>query len=90
MFALDGKALVGGRQTPVADFFAGDPASRGGVRLAVTADADGQPQLVAGSGSNQAAAVRVYTPAAARSGGTAAQTLTPFGGAMLADGVYVG
>ena len=85
VFALDGKSLVAGRQTPVADFFAGDPDSRGGVRLAATG-----VNLVTGSGENQAASVRVYSPAAARTGGAASQTLAPFGGVMLADGVYVG
>ena len=33
VFALDGKALVAGTQTPVANFFAGDSTSRGGVRV---------------------------------------------------------
>jgi uncharacterized delta-60 repeat protein len=90
VFALDGKALVGGTQTPVANFFAGDSNNRGGVRVAVTAGADGSPQLVTGSGDGEAASVRVYTAAQARSGGSPAQTLDPFGGAALADGVFVG
>ncbi|OWK36657.1 Flagellar hook-length control protein FliK [Fimbriiglobus ruber] len=46
----------------VADFFAGDPTSRGGVRVAV-ADLDGsnQASLVVGSGAGVAAAVTTYT-----------------------------
>ena len=90
VFALDGKALVGGRQTPAADFFAGDQTSRGGVRLAVAADLSGRPRQVTGSGAGETASVRVYTPAAARTGAAPTQTLSPFGGASLADGVYVG
>ncbi len=90
VFALDGRALVGGTQTVVVDFFAGDPNNRGGVRVAVRPDAAGQPQLVTGSGDNEAARVRVYPAAVARAGGPPTQELTPFDGATLADGVYVG
>ena len=90
VFALDGRDLMAGRQTPVANFFAGDSTSRGGVRVAVRPDAAGRPQLVTGSGDGEAARVRVYKPATARSGGAADQELTPFGGAVLANGVFVG
>ena len=76
-----------------ANFFAGDSDLRGGVRLALRdADGDGRADLVTGSGEGEASRVRVYlgpnllanpTPAAD-------QDLDPFGGAVLADGVFVG
>src|SRR5205814_845522 len=46
--ALSGKALLGNQQTPLADFFAGDAANRGGVRLAVKdLDGDNKADLLA-------------------------------------------
>jgi hypothetical protein len=99
VFALDGAALLasgsGAAQAgPVANFFAaGDTASRGGIRVAVKdADADGRADLITGSGDGLAARARVYLgksfPAAGEP--AAAQELAPFGGAVLAAGVFVG
>ena len=85
VFALDGRLLAAGSQRPVVDLFAGDPNRRGGVRVAVRDN-----QLVTGSGENEPAAVRVYPAAAARANQAPTQTLSPFGGATLLDGVYVG
>jgi hypothetical protein len=90
VLALDGKSLLAGTQTPVANFFAGDPNNRGGVHVAVKPAADGTPRLVTGSGAGEPAAVRVYLPRTARVAGQPDQTLTPFGGATLAEGVFVG
>ena len=57
----DGKSLLGNQQAPVADFFAGDPANRGGVRLAVKdLDGDGHADLVVGSGSGAGSHVTAY------------------------------
>jgi len=87
VMALDGAMLAGGQMTPVANFFAGDPGSHGGVRVA----ADGSVQLVTGSGEGQPGRVGVYKAASALAGALAAdQVISPFGDAALADGVFVG
>ncbi|OWK41894.1 hypothetical protein FRUB_03972 [Fimbriiglobus ruber] len=59
---FDGAALLSNTQTPVADFFAGDPSNRGGVRVAVK-DLDGTADagLVVGSGTGAGATVTGYT-----------------------------
>jgi uncharacterized delta-60 repeat protein len=90
VLALDGRSLVGGAEVPVANFFAGDPNNRGGVHVAVVPGSDGTPRLVTGSGAGEPAAVRVYLPATARAAGQPDLTLSPFGGASLAEGVFVG
>jgi hypothetical protein len=78
----------------VANFFvAGDAADRGGVRVGVAdADGDGRADVLAGSGADRSARVRVYAGASLGGGGEPAvlQDLTPFGGAFLTDGLYVG
>src|SRR5262249_37948877 len=54
VFALSGKDLVqsNGQQTPVANFFAGDVDSRGGVRVGVkNLDNDNKADLVVGAGA---------------------------------------
>jgi hypothetical protein len=76
----------------LANFFAGDPGLRGGVRPALKdADGDGQADLIAGSGEGEASRVRVYRSANLLANPTPAadQELDPFG-AVLADGVFVG
>ena len=51
--AFSGAALAAGRLTPTVDFFAGDPANRDGVRVAVKRLAADQPaELIVGGGSN--------------------------------------
>ena len=99
VFALNGQLLVNtgvqaAYDAPVANFFvANNSTDRGGVRVA-TADPDGngRADLVVGSGQNQPARVRTYLgtsfPAVGEPAGF--QDLTPFGGAVLTDGIYVG
>ncbi len=78
------------------NFFAGSSANRGGVRVTVRdVDGDARADVVAGSGTGELSAVRVYrAPSLAAVAGSSsepggAQTFDPFG-AVLAGGVWVG
>jgi hypothetical protein len=87
---LDG--LPGAAQ--LANFFAGDPDTRGGVRVA-TADLDGDnlADLLTGSGTGLPARIRTYLGKNAQSGNaepTGGTEVAVLGGGVLADGVYVG
>ncbi|HEX4611747.1 MAG TPA: choice-of-anchor U domain-containing protein, partial [Urbifossiella sp.] len=92
--ALVGSGNVAGAQAaPLGNFFvAGAASDRGGVRVAAVADGSGKANVAAGSGAGDPARVRVYPGTGFAGGGEPAtfQDLTPFGGAVLADGVYVG
>jgi len=62
IFALSGKDLIAGVQTQVANFFAGDLGSRGGVRITVKdLDNDGLADILAGSGVDSGASVLAYS-----------------------------
>ncbi len=84
----------------LANFFAGDPNTRGGVPVAVKdVDGDNKADLVTGSGQNLAgfpalpAKVLVFRSATVLSGSgnpTPDQSLDVFGNATLAGGVFVG
>src|SRR5438067_1979201 len=94
---LDGKLLSAGDvngayASPVANFFFGDGADRGGVRVAVKdADADGRADVVVGSGEGLASRVRVYSGKSVTASGepSSFQDLDPFG-QVLPGGVFVG
>jgi hypothetical protein len=100
LLTVSGKALltngsVAAIASPMSNFFvAGDIADRGGVRVAVTdADGDTKADVVVGSGEGSASQSRVYLGSnfsTTQSEPTKFQDLDPFGGAMLADGVFVG
>lgn len=78
--------------TAVANFFAGDPNTRGGIRLALRdVDGDAKADLVTGSGDGLRSEIRVYkgTTLLANAAPTADQTFDPFGAALPA-GVFVG
>ncbi|MBN9517290.1 VCBS repeat-containing protein, partial [bacterium] len=62
VYAISGKALLEtGAQVPVADFFAGDTASRAGIRVATAdLDLDGRADLIVGSGQGDGSQVTVY------------------------------
>jgi hypothetical protein len=99
---FDGKALlaagpfasldeVGSAQK--VNFFAGDPALRGGVRLALRdADDDGEADLITGSGEGEPSRVRLFLEdhLIGDSSTTADQDLDPFAGGVLIGGVFVG
>ena len=58
---FDGEALSQGTQTVVADFFSGNPNSRGGVRIAIRdVNGDGAIDLVTGDGPGSGSTVRVF------------------------------
>jgi hypothetical protein len=91
VFALSGKALVAGRQEQRANFFAGDPDSRGGIRVATTdLDGDRRADLLAGVGPGAGARVTAYLGATVHAAGTPAafRDFTPF--PDFSGGVYVG
>ena len=75
----------------IANFFAGDPILRGGVRLAIgNVDGDGKAELITGSGDLDASRVRVYRASTLlASGPNLDQEIDPFG-SILANGIFVG
>src|SRR5439155_18651222 len=97
VLVLDGKKLAAGDvagayAAPVANFFFGSGADRGGVRVATTnADGDGRADVVVGSGEGLASRVRVYLGKdfTGTAEPAAFQDLDPFGAALPA-GVFVG
>ena len=59
----DGRDLLHGQKTILADFFAGNTADRGGASVAVSdLSQDGRPDVVIGAGTGSSATVSVYTP----------------------------
>jgi hypothetical protein len=99
VFILSGAEVAAGNvaaayAAPLANFFvAGDANDRGGARVAAeNADGDARADVAVGSGAGDPGRVRVYLGKSF--GGTGEpgtfQDLTPFGGAALTDGVFVG
>jgi hypothetical protein len=88
---LDGKMLMtNGTQTQVANFFAGNSANRGGVRVSVSdIDGDGRADLVTGPGEAGGSAVTVYLGTTLTTATPAiSKTLNVFGD--FNNGVFVG
>ncbi|MBN9521121.1 FG-GAP repeat protein [bacterium] len=98
VFILSGALVSAGQvdaaqASPVANFFVGgDLDDRGGARVGVTnRDGDGRADVAVGSGAGRPAKVRVYLGRDITGGGEPPATdLDPLGGAVLADGVFVG
>jgi hypothetical protein len=94
VYGLSGFALTqeGGKQTVVANFFAGDTNSRGGVPLASKdIDGDGRDDIIAGAGAGSQAVVTTYLGATITPNGTPFpyQQYLVFESSFL-GGVYVG
>ena len=84
---FDGAAMMRGQIVPAADFFAGDPAARSGVRVAsADLDQDGRPELIAATATQ----VVNYAPAQLFSGSPSPSAALPLPGAASFDGIYVG
>jgi uncharacterized delta-60 repeat protein len=78
-------------QAQLADFFASDASSRGGIRLAV-GTVNGTKALLTGSGEKEAAQVSIFTaPTLFGSVNPSPdRVIDMFGGGPLSDGVFVG
>ena len=99
VFILDGTKIAANQvpqaqTSPIANFFVkGNAADRGGVRLAANdLDGDGRADLIVGSGEGVAATTRVYLGKnfTTTAEPTTFQDVAVFGGAVLANGVFVG
>ncbi|HVK14603.1 MAG TPA: VCBS repeat-containing protein [Gemmataceae bacterium] len=92
VFALSGWELsAAGSRVQLANFFAGDPASRGGVRVAAKdLDGDGYADVVAGAGEGAGSLVSAYTGATTPTDGVPATYLEFEGFEAFPGGVYVG
>jgi len=89
--AFSGQALLAGQQAPVANFFAGDPANRGGVRVAVKdLDGDGRADLVTGSGPGGGSRVTAYAGKAVPASGTPPELFAFDAQPGFTGGVFVG
>ena len=90
VLTLSGQRLATGDanaalNSPLGNTFAGDPASRGGVRVAAKDfDGNGQSEVIAGAG--QGGAAYVLNP---KAGYATTAAVAPFG-ELGADGIYVG
>ncbi|QEL14532.1 beta strand repeat-containing protein [Limnoglobus roseus] len=72
VLALNGQSLLSNQQVPAANFFAGDTATRGGIRVASRdLNADGNFEIITGDGPGAGGKLRVYT------GSDFAQSATP-------------
>ena len=91
VFALSGADLLNGQATQLANFFGGDEASRGGIRVTMKdLDADTRADIVVGAGELAAGVVTEYLAIATPTSGTPPvhRQYTPISGE--ADGVFVG
>ena len=89
VYALSGLDLAVGRVVPKANFFAGDPDGRGGVRVAVSdLDGDTRADLLAGAGSGSRVTAYLGKNVTATGTPPAFRDFDPFPGTT--GGVFVG
>ena len=90
MTAFSGKAILGNAQQAVANFFGGDPAGRGGARVAMKdLDGDSRADLLVGAGTGAGSRVTAYPGRGVGPAGTPAGTdFDAYPG--FAGGVFVG
>ncbi len=90
VYILSGDDLLAGREVPLADFYAGDDSTRGGVRVTVAnLDGDTRADVVVGSGAGAGGQVIGYLGSQLAPGGKPPERFTIAAFADLA-GVYVG
>ncbi len=88
---FDGKNLLSNVQAPIANFFAGDANSRGGIRLAVKdLDGDNRADLVVGAGTGAGSRITGYLGANIGAAGTPAAQFDFDSVAGFSGGVFVG
>jgi len=88
---ISGEASSGPPGTVVANFFAGDPNSRGGVRVSVKSlDGDGRADLVVGAGSGAGSRVTAYLGKNVSVDGTPPEQVAFDAYPGFAGGVFVG
>ncbi len=92
VFALSGKGLLqSDAQIPVANFFAGDVNSRGGIRVSVkNLDGDAKADLVVGAGDNAGSTVAGYLGANILPNGTPPDQFSFDAFPGYGGGVFVG
>jgi hypothetical protein len=91
VFALSGHALLQGNQTPVANFFAGDVESRGGIRIAIkNLDGDEKADLLVGAGAGAGSRVTAYLGANILANGSPPELFAFDAFAGFTGGVFVG
>ncbi|QEL20932.1 Ig-like domain-containing protein [Limnoglobus roseus] len=90
VLVFDGKSLKADQYTPLANFFAGDVNSRGGIRVAVKdLDDDARADIIVGSGAGAGSRVTAYLGKNVGAAGTPATALD-FDAYDSTAGVFVG
>ncbi|MBX3401107.1 MAG: VCBS repeat-containing protein [Gemmataceae bacterium] len=91
VLVFDGQSLLSNQYEHLANFFGGDPDSRGGIRLAVKdLDGDNRADLVVGSGSRAGSRVTAYLGKNIAPAGTPSNALNFDSFAGFTGGVFVG
>jgi hypothetical protein len=91
VLAFDGKSLINNQYVNLANFFGGDPNSRGGIRLAMKdLDGDIQADLVVGAGSGAGSRVTAYLGKNIATAGTPPSSLDFDSFTDFPGGVFVG
>ncbi|MFO0804134.1 MAG: FG-GAP-like repeat-containing protein [Gemmataceae bacterium] len=91
VLVFDGASLLSNEYVHLANFFGGDPNSRGGIRLTVKdLDVDSKADLVVGSGTGAGSRVTAYLGVTLAATGTPPTTLDFDSFAGFGNGVFVG